>query len=190
MFGGTTSSRSRKRPTGTRLLSETPLVWMADTADPPIVTVTGSGLFALIGTCGATRERVDGTVRARVPDDIAWRWPGAYIGVHLERDQVHLWTGLGALPIYVRQGGDGEVLWSTSARALASSDSAPRLDRDAVSDFISGRPIEHSLFAGVHRLPSGHRIRLHRGAWEAKPVWEPRPSSPSDREGPTAFRLR
>lgn len=185
MFGGTTSSRSRKRPTGTRSLSETPLVWMADTADPPIVTVTKNGLFVLIGQCGATHEQVEGTVRGSVPDDITWRWPGAYIGVRLEQGRVDLWTDLGALPVYVWQCGDGQVIWSTSARTLASFDSTLDLDPDAVSEFIKGGSIEHSLFAGVHRLPPGHHIRLRRGRWEAKPVWEPRPSSSS-----TARRLR
>lgn len=158
---------------------------MAKTADLPLVIPTKTGTLVLGGLCGATSAQVATDVRVSVPDDITCRWPGAYVAVHVEEHQVHVWTDLGALPVYVRTGEDGEVIWSTSARALASFDSVPRLNLGAVAGFIKGRPLEHSLFAGVDRLPAGHRVLLRRGVWSAKPVWSPRPSPV-----PTAHRLR
>lgn len=185
MFGGTTHPYARKRPTETRLLPEAPSVWIAETADAPLVISTRTGVLVLVGLCGATSTQVATDVRGSVPDDVTCRWPGAYVAVHVEEHQVHVWTDLGALPVYARPGEDGEVIWSTSARALASFDSAPRLDIGAVAGFIEGRPVEHSLFAGVCRLPAGHRALLRRGVWSATPVWSPRLSPV-----PTARRLR
>ncbi|GAB3206081.1 lasso peptide isopeptide bond-forming cyclase [Marinactinospora endophytica] len=185
MFGGIAGARRRKLPSGTRTLPGLPDLWATPTADPPIVTITENGVLVLLGLCGANREQVADAVRPGVPDDVSWRWPGAYVAVHLEDKQIRIWTSLGALPVYVRHGDDGEVIWSTSARALASLRSPLRLDLGAVAAFIKRQPIEHALFADIERLPAGHRVHLNRGGWTATPVWTPRPSPV-----PVARRLR
>ncbi|MEV2276249.1 albusnodin/ikarugamycin family macrolactam cyclase [Nocardiopsis sp. NPDC049922] len=184
MFGGTTNPHPTRRPTGTRALSETPMMWVGEDTKP-IVVATRTGHLVAIGVCGATRTQVRSAARQGVPDDIAWRWPGAYVVVHVEADGLEVWTDLGSVPVYVRGVSDREVMWSTSARALASLDTAPALDLGAVTAFIKGEPIAGSLFVDVQRLPAGHRVRLKRGGWSATPVWAPHPSPT-----PTAIRLR
>ncbi|WP_460774093.1 albusnodin/ikarugamycin family macrolactam cyclase [Nocardiopsis nanhaiensis] len=157
---------------------------MTPEEDSPVVTATTTGSAVILGLYGATREEVARTLAAGVPDNVAWRWPGAYIVVHVEKGNVTLWTSLGAFPIYVYHDRDG-FHWSTSARALASLSDPVELDYEAVKGFVEGRPISHSLFAGIERLPAGHRIRLNWGSWSAVPVWKPRLSPV-----PVALRLR
>jgi asparagine synthase (glutamine-hydrolysing) len=159
-------------------------VWMASNEDPPVVTETATGSAVIMGLCSATREEVTSTLASGVPDNVAWHWPGAYIVVHVENESVTLWTSLGALPVYVHRDRGG-LHWSTSARALASLNDPMELDHEAVKGFVEGRPISHSLFAGIERLPAGHRIRLSRGEWSVVPVWKPRRSPV-----PVALRLR
>ncbi len=159
-------------------------MWVSEDEKPNVVA-TDRGRFAVLGLCGVTSTQLRSTVSHGVPDDITWRWPGSYVVIHMEADDLRIWTDLGSVPVYVRRMSDQEVMWSTSARALASLDAEPVLDHGSVAAFVRGDPVQGSMFADVQRLPAGHRIHLARGGWSATPVWKPRPSPE-----PTARRLR
>ncbi|MFE9246150.1 albusnodin/ikarugamycin family macrolactam cyclase [Nocardiopsis sp. NPDC006938] len=184
MFGGITTPVHQRTPCGSRPVAGVSSAWMTSEEELPMVVATATGYLVVMGLCNATSEEVARTVKSAVPDDVAWRWSGAYIVAHVEGEHVTLWTNLGALPVYVHRE-NGVLYWSTSARALASLGSSMELDRKAVEEFIGGFPITHSLFSGIERLPAGHRIRLGDGVVSATQVWSPRRSPV-----PAPLRLR
>ncbi|MFV2172556.1 albusnodin/ikarugamycin family macrolactam cyclase [Actinomadura sp. LOL_016] len=144
---------------------------------------------ALLGTCGATTVDLGRLARNGVPDDVTYRWSGAYVTVEITADQSRIWTDLGGTwPIYLTRTERG-ACWASSSRALAGLTGAgPDLERLASWLLAPAVPVlleERSAFEGVESVPPGSRLTLTRSGsvhWER--VWSPRP-----RPGPAARRL-
>ncbi|MBP8300607.1 MAG: asparagine synthase (glutamine-hydrolyzing) [Planctomycetes bacterium] len=84
---------------------------------------------------------------------------------------------LGILPLYYAQG-PGFVVFASEVKALLPALGAPRLDDEAVEDYLTYRsvPPERTLFAGVKKLAAGHALhvsangQLREEAWWALPA--------------------
>ncbi len=145
----------------------------------------------ILGRCGA-EDSDPHRLSSTLPEDIAWRWPGAYTVIEESEEAVVIHTDpASARPIYLVGHDDGWV-WSSSARALASLTRATvDAERLACSIFLPSIPTlseGRTFFAGVEQLPPGCRIVLPNDGSDphTATVWRPDP----DESRPPAERLR
>lgn len=165
------------------VVGDPPRRW-ARTASGPLREVL------VIGVCGASDAEAHWLARNGVPDDVTWRWPGAYVVVERTDAATTIWTDLAnAAPVYVTAADDG-MYWSTSARALAGlAGRSVDLERVSAELLAPGTPVlagSRTYFEGVELLPAGHRIRIsHDGVVRTARVWWP-----ATRPVPDAMGLR
>lgn len=139
---------------------------------------SGSRDLIVIGTALVTDAEILAATQTAVPDDITWRWPGAYAVVEVTEARLSIWSDLAtAVPIYTHQADDG-VYWSTSARGLGGLSSG-RLDLERIAGELHapGTPRivgDRTYFAGVRLVLPGYRYVFarsgrtwHRHVWEA-----------------------
>lgn len=164
-FGGfSTAQDDSPRPEGAVLVAASSSVWRLGDAPARHAAVSGGRRIMLLGWCGATSDDLRRLAEGTVPDDVAWRWPGAYTVVKEAPGRVVLYTDpADAAPLYLTALKGGWA-WSTSARLLAGLTAASvDTGRLACSILASAVPVlgEHrSFFAGVQHLPAGSRIEL------------------------------
>lgn len=191
-FGSHPSSRS---PLAARTVASrgSSRVWIDDDAAGPARPIPyrldyrANRELIVIGTALVTDAEILTTTESTVPDDVALRWPGAYVVVEVTEARLSIWSDLAtAVPIYTHQADDG-VYWSTSARALAGL-SGGRLDLERIAGELHapGTPRlsgERTYFDGVRLVLPGHRYAFARGGrtwhtrvWEAATLSDPRPS--------------
>ena len=90
---------------------------------------------------------------------------------------------LGIEPVYWRKDGD-TLLVGSRMRDILASVSSPKIDRDAVAQFLAFGCIPHprSLIEGIHKLPPGHFIEMDPAGDlcpESRPYWQPSFRHPS-----------
>jgi asparagine synthase (glutamine-hydrolysing) len=87
---------------------------------------------------------------------------------------------IGVKPLYYATSPSGEMLFGSEIKAiLAHPTMRPRLDEDALSLYLTfaATPAPNTLFAGVKKLPPGHRLVWHvdHGEPRVERYWEPLP---------------
>jgi asparagine synthase (glutamine-hydrolysing) len=83
---------------------------------------------------------------------------------------------LGGRPLVHARVGDGALL-AEHERAIADLlPGEPEPDRLSLAHWIErgSTPVGRTLFAGIHRIPPAHRIRLEAGRVVVEPYWRPR----------------
>jgi asparagine synthase (glutamine-hydrolysing) len=193
-FGNHPTSRS-PRAARTVACRGAVTVWTADDAALPARPVpyrlVGSAKRELIfiGTALVTDAEIRATTQATVPDDITWRWPGAYAVIEVSEARLSIWSDVAtAVPIYTHQSDDG-VYWSTSARTLAGLGGGLDLERIAGELHAPATPRlagDRTYFEDVRIVPPGHRYAFarsgktwHARVWGATATSDPRMTSPS-----------
>lgn len=152
---------------------------------------SGSRVLIVVGTALVTDAEILATTQTTVPDDITWRWPGAYAVIEVTEARLSIWSDLAtAVPIYTHQADDG-VYWSTSARGLAGL-SGGRLDLERIAGELHapGTPRlvgDRTYFEDVRLVFPGYRYVFarsgrtwHRHVWEAGCPSDPQPTMTSD----------
>jgi asparagine synthase (glutamine-hydrolysing) len=185
MIYGGHSTAPGPRPIGSHPVAAGTRTWcMQD--EPARVTDSVAGRrIIVLGHCGASRAALDDLLDRPLPDDAAWRWPGAYAVVEEYEDSVVVHTDpASAFPVYTARHRDGWA-WCTSSRLLAAL-TGRGVDplRLAVSLLLPSVPAlagKRTFFTGVEQLPPGSRIELLPGSgplrsdttWHPAPVLEP-----------------
>ncbi|MYS33583.1 asparagine synthase (glutamine-hydrolysing) [Streptomyces sp. KhCrAH-43] len=166
------------------------LLWQTGPADIRSFGASDGGRVTVLGCCGATDAELRSLSRRVLPEDVAWRWPGAYAVVEQRGPHTVVHTDpSGAVPLYATRYEAGWA-WSSSARALADLTGAG-VDpvRVAVAVFLPHVPAAvgpRTFFTGVQQLPPGTRIELAAGRdLRCATVWRPDPVP-----GPAHDRLR
>ncbi|MCA8973183.1 MAG: asparagine synthase (glutamine-hydrolyzing) [Planctomycetes bacterium] len=79
---------------------------------------------------------------------------------------------LGILPLYYAHG-PGFVAFASEVKALLPALGAPRLDDDAVEDYLTYRsvPPGRTLFAGIEKLAPGHALQIAANGATRDEVW-------------------
>ncbi|MFD4848996.1 albusnodin/ikarugamycin family macrolactam cyclase [Streptomyces sp. NPDC058417] len=189
IFGGFTCGPGGLCPAGAGSAPDGQL-WQTGTSGVRAFGTPGEGRVVVLGACGATDAELRVLVRRPLPEDVAWRWSGAYAVVeqYAQHTVVHT-DPAGALPLYVTRY-EGGWAWSNSARALAGLTGAG-VDpvRVAVAVFLPHVPAAvgtRTWFTGVQQLPPGSRIELG-GSRDLRcaTIWRPDPVP-----GPPHHRLR
>ncbi|MCQ1578303.1 albusnodin/ikarugamycin family macrolactam cyclase [Streptomyces parvus] len=180
IFGGSGSpSRPGFRPVGSRHLTSRHHTWALGAVPARSVDCPGGRRQVLIlGRCGAKDSDLR-RLSSTLPDDITWKWPGAYTVIEESEEAVVIHTDpASARPIYLVSH-DGGWVWSSSARALASlTRSAVDVERLACSIFLPSIPTlseGRTFFCGVEQLPPGCRVVLpvSGGTPRTATVWRP-----------------
>lgn len=146
--------------------------------------------MTVLGWCGAADAELRTLAGRPLPEDVAWRWSGAYAVVEHRGDRTVVHTDpAGAMPLYATRHERGWA-WSSSARALAElTGAAVDPVRVAVSVFLPHVPAAvagRTFFVGVQQLPPGARIELAPSQeLRCTTVWRPDPVP-----GPAHHRLR
>jgi asparagine synthase (glutamine-hydrolysing) len=137
--------------------------------------------LVVLGPCGAQDAELHAFARGRLPEDIAWCRPGAYLVVEESADRIVLHTDpAAARPVYLTRH-NGCWVWCTSARTLAGLAHAQvDVQRLACAVFLPSVPAlagQRTYFDGVSQLPSGSRIELlaNCGHMRVTEVWRPDP---------------
>lgn len=80
---------------------------------------------------------------------------------------------MGQKPLFFMESGDGLAFASEVKSLLASGLVRPAIDLEAVYHYISLRfiPDQHSLFAGIRKLPAGHRLVWEEGTTRVERYW-------------------
>lgn len=120
----------------------------------------------------------------------AYHHPGSTL--HLVRDR------LGVLPLYYRHDADGIVFGSEIKAINAYTGAAPTVDLDSLDAYLAGRsvPAPFTLYAGVAKLPPGHRAEIgETGSPEVHRYWAPPPADhtiagPAEAIGMADLRIR
>ncbi|OPC80860.1 hypothetical protein B4N89_07765 [Embleya scabrispora] len=139
-------------------------------------------VVCVMGDCGADQDALTTmAVRGVHPTDLT-RWPGAYSLIEITETATTVHADLAAaVPIYWTVVASG-LAWSTSARVLAGLTRAGvdhtwlaiRILTPALPDALATR----TAFAGVHRVPAGHRVDLApTGTSTQVPVWSADPTA-------------
>ena len=193
-FGGFSGRRPpRHVPVNHRPISPAmPNAWqMGDWPRSTIRTAhTPHRAVAVIGPCAASATDLTRLATDGVTDTVAWTWPGSYVVLETDERGTTLWTDLSAAcPIYYL-GTDHGLYWASSARALAPlRGGRPNLDALAaglLAPTVPALVANRSAFAGMCRVPAGHRLFLPVDAQpEIRLVWQPQP-----RPGDHPARLR
>ncbi|WP_093750926.1 albusnodin/ikarugamycin family macrolactam cyclase [Streptomyces sp. DvalAA-19] len=198
IFGGSGSSLLPGcRPVGSRYLTSRHHTWALGAV--PVRSVTsldGRRQVLVLGWCGAEDSDLQCLRLAALPEDVTWRWPGAYTVIEESEEAVVLHTDpASAHPVYL-VGHEGAWVWCSSARALASLTRATvDTERLACSIFLPSVPAlssGRSFFTGVEQLPPGSRIVLPTDgrAPRTTTVWRPTPDvcrSPAERLRTTLY---
>ncbi|GLZ28086.1 asparagine synthase [Lentzea sp. NBRC 105346] len=151
---------------------------------------TATRTVAVVGSCGASDADVLRLATHGVPDQVASRWPGAYIVIEVTNEATTVWTDLGGVwPIYTLAV-DGGTFWSSSSRALAALTGLQldthQLAVELLAPAVACLSRDRSMFAGVSLVPPGHRAVLSdTGCLDVEPVWHPQ-----QRSGDPASQLR
>jgi asparagine synthase (glutamine-hydrolysing) len=151
---------------------------------PTRVVGTRAGLRRIIvlGPCGVSRADLDDLLDRPLPDDVAWRWPGAYAVVEEREDVLLVHTDPASVyPVYAARLRDGWA-WCTSSRLLAalagSSVDPQRLAASILLPSVPALAGARTFFTGVEQLPPGARIELPPGAGTLRSTvtWHPAPA--------------
>ncbi|MGW6207401.1 albusnodin/ikarugamycin family macrolactam cyclase [Streptomyces sp. NPDC055089] len=191
IFGGFSTPRGTgPLPPGSQPVSVGARTWCTEDVSARVVSSTaGYRRIIALGTCGASRADLDDLLGRPLPDDVAWRWPGAYAVVEEREDAVLIHTDpASAYPVYGARLREGWA-WCTSSRLLAAlqgSEVDPK--RLAASVLLPSVPAlagHRTFFASVKQLPPGSRIELPADAqpFRSTTTWHPAPVS-----GPSAPR--
>lgn len=190
IFGGFTRGSGGLRPVAASHLGPDGLLWQTGPSGARSLATPDGGQVTVLGWCGATDAELRVLVCRPLPDDLAWRWSGAYAVVEQRGQHTVVHTDpAGALPLYATRY-EGGWAWSNSTRALADLTGA-RVDpmRVAVAVFLPHVPAAvgtRTFFTGVQQLPPGARIELTAGRdLRCTTVWRPDPVP-----GPAHRRLR
>ncbi|TXL83969.1 albusnodin/ikarugamycin family macrolactam cyclase [Streptomyces sp. IB2014 016-6] len=191
IFGGfTCGPGDGLRPAGAVRGGPDGLLWQAGTPRARSFSGSGGGRVTVLGWCGATDAELRTLADRPLPEDVAWRWSGAYAVVEQGGECTVVHTDpAGAMPLYATRYGGGWA-WSSSARALAElTGAAVDPVRVAVAVLLPHVPAavgSRSFFTGVQQLPPGARIELAPGReLRSTTVWRPDPVP-----GPAHRRLR
>lgn len=205
-MAGYIGDHSRPRsPLGARPVAArgTSIAWAVDEHGNHAPAVQQHRLFRdgahdliLIGTASVSDAELTAVAASSVPDDVTWRWPGAYAVVEQTESHLSIWSDLAsAVPIYTCLADEG-VYWSTSARGLAglASDGEHRLDIERVAGELHapGAPRlfgARTYFDGVRLVLPGHRYMFGRSgtAWRSR-MWVPGERHGSEPSGPAGLR--
>ncbi|WP_107704619.1 asparagine synthase (glutamine-hydrolyzing) [Nocardioides allogilvus] len=93
---------------------------------------------------------------------------------HLARDR------LGVLPLHYSLD-HRALVFGSEIKALHAAGVPRRVDEDSLDAYLTARavPAPYTLFAGVRKLPPGHRARVSRtGELQVERYWAPPPSDP------------
>jgi asparagine synthase (glutamine-hydrolysing) len=83
----------------------------------------------------------------------------------------------GVKPLYYYDDGK-RLLWASEAKALLEDASVPReVDTEALNLFLTFRyvPSPFTMFKGIRKLPSGHRLIMDSRGCRMERYWHPRP---------------
>ncbi|MGW7576849.1 albusnodin/ikarugamycin family macrolactam cyclase [Streptomyces sp. NPDC054765] len=194
IFGGfSTPRRPHPRPAEAKPVAAGSATWNLGSGPARSVTNDSDRRRVLIlGLCGATSFEMQYLAGSKLPDDVAWRWPGPYTVVEEAEDGVTVYTDPASThPVYLTAY-QGEWAWCTSARTLASLiDARVDTQRLACSIFLPSVPTlagPRTSFTGVEQLPPGSRIELPANGSSPRctTLWRPDAGS----AGPPAQRLR
>ncbi|MFB8038409.1 albusnodin/ikarugamycin family macrolactam cyclase [Streptomyces sp. NPDC056004] len=165
IFGGfTRGAGDGLCPAGAVRLGADGLLWQAGTPAARSFSASGGGLLTVFGRCGALDAELRALAGRPLPEDVTWRWSGAYAVVEQLGDRTVVHTDpVAAMPVYATRYKHGWA-WSSSARALAGLTAAV-VDpvRVAVAVFLPHVPAaagSRSFFTCVQQLPPGARIKL------------------------------
>jgi asparagine synthase (glutamine-hydrolysing) len=81
---------------------------------------------------------------------------------------------MGKKPLYYVEG-QGQLLFGSEMKALLQHPSCPReLDHGALERYLAFEyvPSPHAIFAGVRKLPAGHRLIWENGRSSVEPYWD------------------
>ncbi len=95
-------------------------------------------------------------------------WDRSRGRLFLARDRI------GIKPLYYHWHG-GRLRFASEIKAILEDPDVPReLDDQALYDYIGFEftPAPATLFAGIHKLPAGHRIVLEKGDFRVEPWWD------------------
>ncbi|WP_244413790.1 albusnodin/ikarugamycin family macrolactam cyclase [Streptomyces hygroscopicus] len=194
IFGGFSNPHNpHPRPAGARPVAARSATWrLGDGVARSVSNDSGRRRILILGRCGATSFEMQCLAGSKLPDDIAWRWPGSYTVVEEAEDGVAVYSDpAAARPVYLTAFQGGWV-WCTSARTLASLIGAPvDTQRLACSVFLPSAPVlagPRSFFTGVEQLPPGSRIELPAdgSSLRCTTLWRP----DADSAGSPVQRLR
>lgn len=184
LFGGSTGPPFH-RPRGTRLIwPDSAGLWLSDRIPSQQVgTARAAGrCVAIVGLSAITTPEIVRLAEKGVSDNVAAAWPGSYCVIEATSHHTRIWTDVcGARPIYLRQH-NGETLWASSSRLLASLDNRPPDLQLIARRLVLAEPhtpageLLRTHFAEVQQVPGGHRLTLWPDGWsELCRVWHPRP---------------
>ncbi|MET8343095.1 albusnodin/ikarugamycin family macrolactam cyclase [Streptomyces microflavus] len=185
IFGGSGSPlRPICRPEGSRHLTSRRRTWTLGAVPIRSVTsVDGRRQVLIIGHCGATDSDLRLLRSAVLPEDVTWRWPGAYTVIEESDETVVVHTDpASACPVYLA-GHAGGWVWCSSARALASLvGAAVDTERLACSILLPSIPVlaaGRSFFTGIAQLAPGSRVVVPTdgSAPRTATVWRPDPDA-------------
>ncbi|MGF0164389.1 albusnodin/ikarugamycin family macrolactam cyclase [Streptomyces koyangensis] len=161
-------------PQGARTRWADPLWWTTGNWDGRLLALDG-GESARIAVFGVSEAGPAELARALAASDLGAavrRWPGAFGVVRAVGGQVEvLADAVGTVPVYWTSTATG-VVWSTHARALAAlTGGGP--DPAWLGAYLRDQrvPAARSAFAGVHRVPPGHRLVLIQRGASVSPWW-------------------
>ncbi|MET9296196.1 albusnodin/ikarugamycin family macrolactam cyclase [Streptomyces sp. NPDC003077] len=124
--------------------------------------------LAVIGQCGATDAQLAaalGAVRAGRWHALT-EWPGSYLMLAAHGPlTVVLGDLTGQHPLFWRACGEG-VWWASAAVPLAAADPTDVDEVALAAHLAAGQPdllADRALVCGVHRVPTGHLLRLEGG---------------------------
>jgi asparagine synthase (glutamine-hydrolysing) len=145
-------------------------------------------LRAELGASHAFRTQGDTEVLlaawlASGPDSVA-RLEGQFAYAIRDDRTRELWLfrdRMGVLPLYYHWDGRTLVFASEVKALLAGLDAPPAIDDDSLREYLAYRsvPWPHTLFAGVRKLPPGHRLRLAPGGEPEVEPWWRLPTAPA-----------
>lgn len=187
IFGGfSTPSGTGPRPTGSQPVSADVRTWCVQglgVSARVVSAKTGRRRIIVLGLCGASRADLDDLLDHPLPDDVAWRWPGAYAVVEEREDAILIHTDpASAYPVYAMRFREGWA-WCTSGRLLAALQGAGvdsgRLVSSILLPSVPALAGDHTFFSGVKQLPPGSRIELppDKRPFGCTVTWHPAPVS-------------
>ncbi|MEL7991546.1 albusnodin/ikarugamycin family macrolactam cyclase [Streptomyces albidoflavus] len=175
---------------GARVRWSDPLWWTAGNWAGRLLCLD-AGESTRIAVFGASEAGAAGLARALAAPDLGAAvrgWPGAFGVVRAVDGRVEvLADAVGTVPVYWTSTATG-IVWSTHARALAAlAGDGPDLAWLGAYLRDQRAPAACSAFAGVHRVPPGHRLVLTERGASVSPWWSvPHP----DRYEVAVARLR
>lgn len=185
IFGGSGSSlQPRYRPEGSRHLTARRHTWTLGAVPVRSVTsVDGRRQVLVLGHCGANDADLRILRSAPLPEDVTWRWPGAYTVIKESEEAVVIHTDPASTHLVYLVGHGRGWVWCSSARALASLvGTAVDAGRLACSIFLPSIPAlsgGRSFFTGIEQLAPGSQVALPTDGSPPRTttVWRPDPDA-------------